>query len=59
LYSSHEKEKVYPDWLEKQADMLSLSSQTEHVINETAGHFIHYDQPQWVTEVVLEQLRGY
>ncbi len=56
IVSSYEKEKDYPDWLEKQADMLVLSSRTEHILNETAGHFIHFDQPQFVTGIILELL---
>lgn len=56
IVSSYEKEKDYPDWLEKQADMMALSSNAEHFLSETAGHFIHFDQPQWVTEIILDLL---
>ncbi len=56
IVSSYEKEKDYSDWLEKQTDMLALSSNAEHILNKTSGHFIHFDQPQWVTEIILELL---
>ncbi len=56
IISSHEKRSDYPNWLDKQKEMLSVSNNTRHIVTEDSGHFIQYDDPQLVVEAVLELL---
>ncbi len=56
VISSSEKLEDYPEWLDKQAEIARLSSNSEHIIAESAGHFIQYDEPQLVSDKILELL---
>lgn len=47
-------------WLELQADLVSLSSNSTQIIAEKSGHFIQHEQPELVVEVIcrlVESLR--
>jgi hypothetical protein len=44
-------------WLDKQKEILFVSNNTRHIVKEDSGHFIQYDDPQLVIEVVLKEAR--
>jgi pimeloyl-ACP methyl ester carboxylesterase len=39
-------------WMEMQTELLSLSSNSEHVLADKSGHFVQLDQPEIVIEAV-------
>ena len=45
-------------WLDLQRDLAAAVPDSQHMIVENAGHFIHLDQPDVVVEAIQRQLRA-
>jgi pimeloyl-ACP methyl ester carboxylesterase len=44
-------------WAGLQRDLLNLSTRSTQIVATHAGHHIHLDEPQLVTETILRLLR--
>lgn len=59
--SSETVEQLNATWLELQAELLALSSNSTQIIVEDAGHYIHHDRPDVVINAIqqiLETIRA-
>jgi pimeloyl-ACP methyl ester carboxylesterase len=48
--------KPIPGWEQLQAELSNVSTHSQHVIADHAGHYIHYDEPELVIKAIRELL---
>lgn len=41
-------------WMELQGEFVGLSSHSQHVISETGGHYLHVDEPEFVSHAISQ-----
>lgn len=44
-------------WYKLQEDLATLSTNSKHVVAARAGHYIHHDEPELVTEAICDMVR--
>jgi pimeloyl-ACP methyl ester carboxylesterase len=44
------------DWQEMQIDLLHLSSNSQHLIADTSGHSVQFDQPAAAVEAIVKMV---
>ncbi|MEV0622289.1 alpha/beta hydrolase [Nonomuraea sp. NPDC050404] len=44
-------------WHPMQVDLAALPTGSKYVVAESAGHYIHHDQPQLVVDALLDMVR--
>jgi len=49
-------EPTQPEWLEAQARLLALSTNSQSVVAERSGHMVQFDQPQIIVDAVRKML---
>jgi len=45
-------------WIEMQREFVGLSSHSQHLISETGGHYLHVDEPAFVSQAISEFVEG-
>jgi hypothetical protein len=45
-------EQLQQSWNELQNDLVNLSSNSQQIVAEKSGHYIHHDQPELVIETI-------
>lgn len=58
VITAGETEKVYKGWIKSQKTLLSLSTNSSHIILEKSGHFIHLEHPDVVNEVIKNMINN-
>lgn len=48
------RSRFYPSWMALQAELASLSSDTVHAVADASGHYIHRDDPELVSAVLVD-----
>ena len=47
-------EQLRQSWDELQQDLVKLSTNSQHIIAEKSGHYIHHDQPELVVDAIRQ-----
>jgi pimeloyl-ACP methyl ester carboxylesterase len=47
----------WPAWARMQDELAGLSSDSEHIRAQKAGHYVHLDEPELVTRAILDLVR--
>jgi pimeloyl-ACP methyl ester carboxylesterase len=51
--AQRDRSRFYPPWAALQDELATLSANSTHVVSEHAGHYVHRDDPELVTRVIV------
>ena len=51
-------ERLKQSWEELQRDFVELSTNSQHIIAEKSGHYIHHDQPELVVDAIQQVVKA-
>ena len=51
------RSRFYRTWATLQDELATLSTNSTHAVAEHAGHFVHQDDPELVTKVIIDLVR--
>jgi pimeloyl-ACP methyl ester carboxylesterase len=52
------RDRSHPEWARLQDELAALSTDSEHIVAARAGHFIHRDDPDLVTDAITALVHG-